>query len=473
MASTRTNNYKNFEADLQAIRWLGDFNGMAATITGNEKCTAALDKSEKGFRLQIDGVFHEREAAVAERLEIYINGCSYLLKSADLAASSVHADILAGVHATHTYTIQGIQSCGFPTEGEHLYRSFYPVPPERLKDFIFIAETIPYENETTVYGYDCIRIAVNEKVYDIVRAKSDGRGYYIIENQTPESYDEYAETCFAIRQAMGFLTGYMPGGEEYVFCSNRFSYSSYTRPGLHSLYYPVNSNSYAKLSHKKDEAEKYYGKLNKIPASVFSRLATLIRQSGELSATVILLLEAASVRSLLLIPAVFSVVIESLSKQIGVPSHGTAKPVSDTELEAMILSDISGVLDAYQPQLDDNAFLTLKRRVPGITRPVVMHRLTNNEKLTAPFEYLGITLTLADITAIEHRNDLLHGNVLLQDGAPASDNEINAYMAFVAGKLYTLISKLLLKYAGYSGYVINYAKFYKEEDNEERYYDEI
>jgi len=443
------------------------------TITGNDKCTSALTKSAKGFTLVIDGVFNDRKESVTERLEIGIEGCSYSLKSVDFAASLVHADILSGVHATHTYTVQGIESSGFPTEGEHRYRSFYPVAPEKLKPFIFTAETIHYENETTIYSYDCIRIAVNEKTYDIVQVKSHGKAYYIIENQSPENFEEFEETCFAIRQAMGFLIGYMPGGEEYVFCDNKLSYSSYTRPALHSLFYPVNSNSYSKLIHKKDEAEKYFGKLNKIPASVFSQLATLIRESDELSATIILLLEAASVRSLLLIPAVFSVVIESLSKQIGVPSHGSVKPVNDPKLEASIVSDILGVIDSYQPQLDENALLTVKRRVPGITRPVVMHRLTNNEKLTAPFGYLCITLTLADITAIEHRNDLLHGNVLLQDGSPASDSEINAYMAFIAGKLYTLISKLLLKYVGYSGYVINYAKFYKEEDNQEAYYDHI
>lgn len=36
---------------------------------------------------------------------------------------------------------------------------------------------------------------------------------------------------------------------------------------------------------------------------------------------------------------------------------------------------------------------------------------------------------------------------------------------YVSEKLYVLISSLILKYIGYSGYIINYAKTYEEDCN--------
>ncbi len=71
-----------------------------------------------------------------------------------------------------------------------------------------------------------------------------------------------------------------------------------------------------------------------------------------------------------------------------------------------------------------------------------------------------VKLTLNDIKAIEHRNDLLHGNILLTNKELKSESDINNYMGYISGKLFTLISALILKYVGYEGYVINHAKFY-------------
>ena len=40
-------------------------------------------------------------------------------------------------------------------------------------------------------------------------------------------------------------------------------------------------------------------------------------------------------------------------------------------------------------------------------------------------------------------------------------------MLYASAKLYTLLSKLVLKNSGYNGYVINHAKFYDKSSNEE------
>ena len=71
------------------------------------------------------------------------------------------------------------------------------------------------------------------------------------------------------------------------------------------------------------------------------------------------------------------------------------------------------MIDDNCENLNDQIILKLKRRLNEINKPTNKEHLTNNEKLTRPFEQLGIKLSLHDIAIIEHRNDLLHGNILL------------------------------------------------------------
>ena len=81
-----------------------------------------------------------------------------------------------------------------------------------------------------------------------------------------------------------------------------------------------------------------------------------------------------------------------------------------------------------------------------------------------------------DIKIIEHRNDLLHGNISLENDDKQTDENINLYMAYVSAKLFTLISKLILKSIGYDGYVYNNAKYIEKHLNistEEEYFERI
>lgn len=176
---------------------------------------------------------------------------------------------------------------------------------------------------------------------------------------------------------------------------------------------------------------------------------------------VILLMEATSVRSLLLIPSVFAVIIESLAKCVSVAEKGKFTPIAEAQLSKDIINEFLKIVDANSPLLSEEGVLKLKRRLMGINSPVVKDRLTNNEKLTLPFEQLSIKLSVEDIMAIEHRNDLLHGNISLKDDL-RSPEMVNDYMVYVMDRLYTLISKLLLKLAGFEGHVINYPRFSEE-----------
>ena len=89
------------------------------------------------------------------------------------------------------------------------------------------------------YYYDCLRIKIDDKTYDITQLKDEVNGYFVFECFEEQSLNDFLETCFSIRQAIGFITKLMVGGEEFVFDKHRkLYYSNYTRPTLRGMYNP-------------------------------------------------------------------------------------------------------------------------------------------------------------------------------------------------------------------------------------------
>jgi len=454
---TQPVNYKNFDAQIEIISSIGIIGSLPIVIKGYDHCKAELIRKVDDFMLQVDGVFDI--STTANEIIAIINDNTYILKTSEAVIRSFKGDALAGISRTQTFDLHTIISPDFSKDTKSKFRCFFSTDVESIKSFCYLFETLRYENDHTRYAFDCVRLKAGDRTYDVIQVKNVNGGYYIIENLDDNNYESFKDDCYAIQQALGFLTGYMPGGEQYLFVNDAFEYSRFVRPALKSFYNPVNSNPYSKLYGDKEAAKLFEGKLTKISSVVFSNLVNLIRENETLSMAIILLMEAASVKSLLLIPSVFAVIIESLAKSISVPEKGKFLPINDPHLSDKIIKELLAVIESNQDSLQDEGALKLKNRIFNINQPVIKEKLTNNEKLTQPFEQLGIKLSLEDLMAIEHRNDLLHGNISLDNDACRSAKVSNGYMMHIMDRLYTLISKLLLKCAGYEGYIINYAKF--------------
>jgi hypothetical protein len=449
--------YKKFDAEISIIASIDTIDTIPVTIIGYEECHAELIRTMDDFILKVDGVFDIRKTG--NKVPIVLEEKDCVVKVSDVVTNSVHADMLSGVSRTQTFDVRNINSVDFSKDNPSKFRCFFPTAIDNIKSFCYLFETCHYQNGTTIYSFNCISIEAGGKKYDVIQVEREEQGYYIIETLEEETYEDFKENCFAIQQSLGFLMGYMPGGQQYLFADGTFEYSRYVRPALRSFYNPVNSNSYSRLHNNREAAELYEKKLNKIPAVVFSNLVDLLRENDGLSMAVILLMEAASVKSLLLIPSVFAVIIESLAKSISVPEKGKVLPIDDSELSEKVIKELIAVIDSNKNYMKDDGALKLKNRILNINQPIVKEKLTNNEKLILPFEQLGIKLTVEDLLAIEHRNDLLHGNISLDNGDGRSSELTTNYTVHIMDRLYTLISKLLLKCAGYNGYIINHPKF--------------
>lgn len=377
------------------------------------------------------------------------------------------------IFANTLCSIQYLRNNTFSPDFISQFRCFIPTDPSKLHTYRFQLETITYSESEITYSSQCVRVNIEDIQFDVLQIKSNQEGYYVIEAFQNMPFGDFANYCYAIQQALGFVMGYMPGGEIFYFSGNKhFYYINHIRPAMESLYYPVHTNPYHFLQFRKMSAENYLGKLNVISAKCFSDLVSLIYLNERFSSVITMMIESESIRSLLLVPSIYAIILESLSKIVCVPITEEKKPIQKKELFRRILKDMENVIDTYSKEFEvDDVISKLKRRLSESNKPI--KQLSNTEKLIQPFEQLGIELTPEDIAMIEHRNDLLHGNTHLTDDNRTETCDINNYMMYASGKLYTLISSLILKYVGYNGYIINHAKVCEKKCNintKEEYY---
>jgi hypothetical protein len=476
--TTRIDNYKNFDSELKIINLINSLDSTVVSLSKENifSTQGTITKEQKKLIVEINDINfkHLDYSTRTDKIEALIGDLKCVMDSFNIQSIGTYAN-KSGVCRSIICTVNILKNIEFKNL-KSKFKCFISTDISKLSTFHFHFETITYQNDVSEPFYDCLRLNIGDKTFDITQIKPENKGFFVIECFQQIEFEEFRDYCFSIKQALGFITAYMPGGDEYFFTDKQdFYYCNYCRPEIDSMYEPLNWNSYKRLSNKEEIAEMYRNKLTRLRLVNLSEFVSLIHTNQELSATIILLLEASSIRSLLIIPSIFSVVIESLSKIISKSESGKVQPIEDNNLAKNLIGKLNEVVDSYNGQISSNGLTKIKRRINEINRPTVKEHLTNNEKLTLPFDQLGINLSMNDINAIEHRNDLLHGNILLtnEEYNPEKETEIDSYMGYISGKLYTLISALILKRIGYEGYIINYAKFYEEFchiETDEEYY---
>jgi hypothetical protein len=451
----KQSNNKNFATGLKIIEQLESFKRHKVTLEDGSG-EAYLTKSKKDYQLSFDGIFPYSED---KKIKILIDGELFTLKSSDFQ-KPMHSR-LAEIPAQHTFDIDGLYKGDL--NNSSFFRMFFFDDSKRTHIFHSKLETAKHDG-IIPWAFGCVRLTVMQKCYDITQHRNGENSYFIIENLDAVTLEEFHEDSYAIQKGIGFLIGYMPGGENYIFSGENFIYQLLARNSLKSIFHPVTSNPYSKLFKEKEKniADNYYGKLKVIPASVISELINQLRQNMDFSVAIIFLMEVASLKSIVSMPGVFSVILESFANIIIIKQNNQVKLITDKDLVGEIIDDMNTVIDKHAKKIHPEAEIKIRRRINEINKPINLNRLTNAEKLRAPFYQLKIKLTAEEEKALDYRNYLLHGNILMNNELERTSEEIDNHMLHVSAKLYTLISKLILKSCGYEGYVINYSKFYEK-----------
>ena len=467
-------NNKNFDFELYFIEQLCSLSGHEIKIIGHEDIKASISKEKETFNLHINASLVDEDENEVD-LQFALDGNIYKTKKLGSIFRSTELKADKSVNFQTLIELKTFYSKDFGERG--LFKAFFPVSLKEINTFHTQFETVTHVREGVEYFYDCLRINLNSRQYDVTQLKTKTKGYYVFECLEGQSLEDFFDACYSIQQAIGFINKLMVGSEKMMFdAAGKFYYTNYIRPTIKGMYSPITTNPYSSLDIDREIADKFVDKLTKMSLDNLSNLVHKIHTEPEFSVAILVILEATSLRSLLIIPSAFAVIIEQLSKHLSVEENGLETPISDSNLKKKVIEELYEVIDNNSEFLSYESVLKLKRRLNEINKPVNKQYLTNNEKLTRPFEQLGINLTLHDITIIEHRNDLLHGNILLKTDEVENGEKTDLYMEYVSAKLFTLISKLILRSIGYSGYVYNQAKYLEKHmkiETDDEYFEKI
>lgn len=462
---------KDFSKELELIEKLRDLKGTSVSVSCNDEFLADGIITRNGNKNIIELPLHiddNKDAMLRTKQDtIFYTTLHEDSKSTDIKNKKVQ---LIGIYSLRYLT----NHLSFETFNSK-FRCLIPVDKSKLNTFHSQLETVLYSDNTTTHFYDCIRININNIQFDIIQLKGKDIGFYIIDVLEVIAFDVFADYCYSVRQALGFIMGYMPGGNLFYFSENMdFYYTNWTRPTMKSFYYPIHTNPHHFIHFEGTSAETYIDKLSVLPIKCFSKLIETIHNNDLFSSIIVMMLEGESLKSLLVKPSIYSVALEGLSKIISLPETGLKYPIGNNVLFSEILTEIENVIDSHSSEYgEDDDIIKLKNRLSGLNQPINKSHLTNDEKLIQPFIQLDIKLNSRDISVIQHRNDLLHGNIHLSDESRQSTEDINDYLAYASAKLYTLVSALIIKHIGHNGYIINHAKAFEKHINiksDEEYY---
>lgn len=322
--------------------------------------------------------------------------------------------------------------------------------------------------------------------FTVNRAKNEH--YFVIDVTSKIQLDSFLRAANSILLTYAFLKGDYHGKQAYILT---YSHSNFRTPSSLSTMVMAGEvyNGFAihstkpfsivqlqkRIRHKKDNEGRTIGSDTKwankymveFPSECFAKICELICLNGGVLRAIILYVSNHQTTLELKIPTLF-VAIENITKIL--VGGDTKKPsiIQDAVIVSKIkkiikgsVKEINAIKREHRPKnLNEEAekeyeanFARIASKLHGFNEG------SNNKKLSDPFIDFGYTLTEeeSDLLKVD-RNKFLHGD----DYSKIEENYEKEFkeLFHISLRLQKLIAVLLLKQAGYSGYILNNAKIY-------------
>lgn len=356
----------------------------------------------------------------------------------------------------------------FKPETESFYRLVIPLKKSNKFSF-YDYRFWCFDTDIKCKNAALLKVKLHGKEYHFFNIEMDDQSFIGIEGQQTEILSDFLSACWAIMSTHAFLSGCFYLDEAFYVSSNNIDFSddlqvSYTglRETILSDYNVFTTNGASVLAGLREsqglkweeESNEWLLKLEYFPVEVFEKLTELFFDHDSLLRSLFIILEANSLALELKAGAyciAYEGICHTLKKILIIETSSvidaktwtnSVKPVFEGCIEKLFSEKV----------IDDSAKGILSRKINSLNQP------TNKDALSAPFKHFGYELKPYEIKAIDNRNSFLHG------GSPVNvKQEDKAFKAlyFNAVTLHKLASIMLLKLAGFKGYVINYAKLHE------------
>lgn len=335
-----------------------------------------------------------------------------------------------------------------------------------------LAKKIPFSEQLTATGYESdiwarstesTFVHCDEKTFHILLVLPGDNckeHFMVIDCDTKMDWDVFKNYANSIRNAFGYMTGYLAADYGYYFSYDNFTLEHFTgfrhvqfRQHIQSDYTPINSRHGAYdacANHVIDDQL-----LRSLSIKEFSRLCTLLYENPKMESVIVFMLES-SKGSLLSMPSGYSIALEMIAPIIYEGQDDEIAVIPDKEVRALIRKEFKKIAAEYKDRLQ---YDILSNKID------MLHQATNADKLKKPFSYLNIQLTKEEFAIIKMRNDFLHGrSPVLKREQPCFGEDCEYLDLFhISLRFYTLLNLLILKKIGYTGLALNYAKLFDTE----------
>ncbi len=321
---------------------------------------------------------------------------------------------------------------------------------------------------------DYLPVLFDDSEYHIYKCSSNKKSYLVIDCIRTETLIDFQKKCFNVLLAYGFLTGKLIHDEcfiltfpdEKMVTPEGFLYHTMrssvitNQPTFTSNPFSINSDvdfeRDENMQIKKSVTDALYAGIEDFPRDVYSKLVEFFYKEEKLQRAALLFIQSHITSLEMRIPNYY-VAIEAITGYIS-SSIATGKkslaPIKDPAIAAQLIKFIrdEAIKLKKEKGMDDELFNMeiIEKNINKLNAP------PNADKLAESFTHLGYILSDEEKKILKDRNTFLHGSFL-----KTIDDDLAFREALHVGlRVHFLIAVALLKLAGFSGKIINYAELW-------------
>ena len=300
----------------------------------------------------------------------------------------------------------------------------------------------------TIYPGGLNQFLINGNTIEVFKGDKENNNCLIIDSCSKIDFEDFQIITAALFAAYAFLFGNYFGNEAYFIFSNENSFDKINQVIFIKKSVPFNE-SYP-IFNRKIPSQKG---LIFFPKFAFQNICNSFLTSERFSRTLNTINEALQSTLALTKCILFSAALETITSLIN-EGKIMPKPVNSKHLEnEQWINNINQLTESIKKRIEDDKYITGDEKSFLIDKKLnYWNELPNKEKASMAFKSFGIELPKSLEKTLNYRNFYLHGSIpdkKKKQFGFETDNLKKSY------ELQFLVSILILKYAGYSGYVQN------------------
>lgn len=380
-----------------------------------------------------------------------------------------------------TVSTQWLHTKGFNIEESYCFRYVIPIGEQTINFRDYASYAYDYHSKGQKgWSSHLIKITLNETEYHFWGFKEGNDSFLIVDSLVPCTLEAIDKIALSILVSHGFICSSIYLNEAYIIYSKEPDFKTPTgvyykslrnsikgqytifTTNAYSILVPIGKNKDSKNGEseaiKKIKEDDWVNKLESLKEETFSKLVSVIHSNDSVLRAAMTTVEASQFAIDMQL-AMYCVAFETLSKQIMKihqikPPTVIEKSIWKKQIRPLFLNVVKAIEKDEQIELSQEQLVFLGKKINSFNNP------TNKDTLKLPFERLGYNLSEAELICIDYRNLSLHGLLPTEK----DENEIDK-LFYVNLMMHKLCSILILKLAGFEGYIINNVKLHERNIN--------